>query len=114
MGDGVGQRVLLGLERVVLVGIVEAAASSSSTWKRSRSISRAGPVVAAEGGERASTSASGAGGVERLEVDAAEPVERLPLRGGGQQRLVGVLAVQVDQRAPRSASAAPVASRPST
>ena len=37
--------------------------------------------------------------LERREVDRAEAVERLPLHGGGEQRLVVVLTVQVDQPA---------------
>ena len=47
---------------------------------------------------RASTAGSSLRGREqRLEVDAAEPVERGALRRPGEQRLVVVLAVQVDE-----------------
>ena len=37
------------------------------------------------------------GGLQRSEVDLAEPVERFALRGRVQQGLVGVLAVEIDQ-----------------
>ena len=57
-----------------------------------------GPFVAAEPGQfEVEGPAGGPGPSERTEVDAGEAVERLALHGGSQERLVGVLAVEVDQ-----------------
>ena len=76
------------------------AASISPTWNRSRSISRArarsSPPSSAELAlDRLQLLASRQ---QRAEVDAAEPIERVALHGRAEQRLVVVLAVQVDQR----------------
>ena len=62
------------------------------------------PARGARFGQRG---ARGRGGLARV------PVEERALLGRREQRLVRVLAVQVDERAPRSASSAAVASRPS-
>src|SRR5918996_520006 len=56
------------------------------------------PLVAAHGGQLVDDAADLLpGGVQRPAVDAAEPVERLPLGGDVQQGLVRVLAMQVHQ-----------------
>ena len=102
--SGVGQRVLLGGQVLVLVGVGRGRPpSSSSTWKRSRSISRArarsSPPSAASSpvdlGQLARAACSGPRSMPPKRSSASR------CTAGRQQRLVGVLAVQVDQRPPQ-------------
>ena len=120
VGDRVGEQRLLGFERDVLGGIVEPGgvdlvhleaeqvdlagpgAGVAAEGLRARRRARAPPPVVAVAGPS----------VERRR--ARIPVERAALHRGLEQRLVRVLAVEVDERAPTSASSPTVASRPST
>ena len=103
-GRGVGEEVLLGLEASSSSGSSSPAASSSATWNRSRSISRA---RARSSPPRAASASSSCGHVARASSNgrrstAGERIERRPLRRRRQQRLVGVLAVEVDEPGARA------------
>ena len=103
MGEGVGQGVLLSLEPVVLVGLLDAGGVELLVLE-AQQVELAGTLalVAAEGAEllveRGQLLAQRPQG---LEIDAPEAVEGAALAGRRQQRLVIVLAVQVDQACPR-------------
>ena len=92
-----------------------AAPSSSASWKRARSSSRArarsSPPSAASSASSSATRARAARSA--AEIDAAEGVEGRALARRRQQPLMGVLAVEVDEVVATLASAAAVAGRPS-
>ncbi len=99
VGGGVGQRVLLGPQRLVLVGAGDGGVVDLGHLV-AHEVELACPVALVAPEARQLVAKPGdllAGGQQRLEVDPAEPVERLALGRGVQQRLVGVLAVEVDQ-----------------
>ncbi len=103
MGSRVGEQVLFGFERRVLLGIGELGRDDLVDLEAQQvdlACSRA--CVTTECAQRVASrtrlTPSDAVGVERVEcVGAREPVERGPLDRGIEQRLVGVLAVEVDQ-----------------
>ena len=107
MRDRVGEQRLLGFERDVLGRVVEPAARDLLDLV-AQQVDLAGPGagVAAERARarrRARATAARALAVARERVErgrAGEPVERAALDRGIEQRLVRVLAVQVDERAP--------------
>ena len=98
---GVGERVLLHLQRGVLVRVVDGGGVELGDLEPGEvELAGAGPLVAAERGQLGvELGQPGARRAQRGEVDAGEGVERPPLRRRRQQLLVGVLAVQVDQLA---------------
>jgi hypothetical protein len=99
VGAGVGQQRLLGGEAVVLVGVLDTDFVELGDLE-AQEVDLAGPgaLVAPKldqlGIDRRQL---GIGVAKGLQVDATEPVERPALDRAGEQALVGVLAVQVDQ-----------------
>ena len=106
MGDRVGEQRLLGFERDVLGGIVEPGGGDLLHLVAEQvDLPGPGAGVATEGLElgvelahRRSFVAVAGPCVQRRRARVA--VERAPLHRGVEQRLVGVLAVEVDERAP--------------
>jgi hypothetical protein len=95
----VGEDVLLGVEALVLVGSVDAGRVELGDLEPQKvDLARPGSVVAPQFGEgRVDGGDRGARLGERFEVDASEAIDRAALGGRAEQRLVGVLAVQVDE-----------------
>jgi hypothetical protein len=99
VGGRVGQGILLGLQRLVLVGPGDGRAGDLVDLVADQvQLPGPGPLVAAHGRQRVGYGLDlGPGAPQRPGVHPAEAVERLPLGRGVEQRLVGVLAVEVDQ-----------------
>jgi hypothetical protein len=99
VGGGVGQEGLLGGQEVVLGGVLETGLLQLGDLEAQQvDLACPGPLVAAHGRQ---LDVHGGqlvlGRRQGSEVDTAEPVECRPLHGGGEEALVGVLAMQVDQ-----------------
>ncbi len=99
MGDRVAQAVALGLELLVLVRTGDGGGVDLGHLE-AQQVELPGPsaVVAAQVGQRRlDLPELGLGRLQAGQVDVAEAVQRGPLGRTPQQRLVGVLAVEVDQ-----------------
>jgi hypothetical protein len=111
----VGQQVLLGLQPLVLVRPLQGGAVDLGRLvPHEVELPGPGALVAAQRGELVDhVGHVVAGGPQRVEVDAAEAVERLRAGPPGGAGLVRVLAVQVHQGGAEHGQLARVASRPS-
>ena len=101
MRGRVGEQRLLGVEVLVLVGIVEAGAVELVELERQQvELARTGALVPAELHEGLVDARQlGSGGPERTQVDARVAVEGVALGPGAQELLVRVLAVELDEPA---------------
>ena len=105
VGRQVGQTLLLGGEGLLLVGVRDAGAASISCDLVSAACRSPGPAAAASPPSAPSRSSSARQGPRRasasaVEVDVGEGVEGAALGRRVEQRLLLVLAVDVDQAAP--------------
>jgi hypothetical protein len=109
MGGGPGQQVLLGVEDVVLVGRRQAGGDQFVELKAHEvELARSSTTVSTQRRQLSIDRSPAAAGVAELaEVDPGEPVEGTSLGRRGEQVLVGVLTVQVEQAGAASASASP-------
>ena len=94
------QQLPPGSEGIVLIGVRQPGRQDLGGLEAQQvELTLARPGVSAEAGEVVGQPLHlGVGRVQGGHVDRTEGGERSPLRGGGQQRLVGVLPVQVHER----------------
>ena len=99
VGVGLGQSFLLGLQHLVLVGVVEAGAVDLRQLVAEQvDLARPGALVPAEGVELGGEPPQRRPGVgQGSQVDGAEEVEGPALHSRIEKRLMGVLTVQVHQ-----------------
>ena len=99
MGGRIGQAVLLDLERPVLLGIVQVSAVELVHLVAEEiDLPGTGALVTSERSElRVELGHACTRLAQRAQVDATEPIERSPLLGDPEERLVAVLAVEVDE-----------------
>ena len=102
MRGGFGQSVLLGGEGVVLVGVLEPGrVDLGDLVPQQIGLARPGAIVAPEGLELAVQGATmRASSCEGPEIDAPEGVQRPALCRRVEQRLLGVLPVELEQPGP--------------
>jgi hypothetical protein len=103
VGHRIGELVLLGRQRLVLGGVGDGGAVDLVDLELEQvELTGPGPLVAPQTGQGLVQGFQLGPGLEKgRQIDLAVAVQGLPLRSAVEQRLVGVLAVEVDQSAPR-------------
>ena len=99
MGHGVSQQEFLSGQTVVLSRVGQPGGVQLGHLEPEKvDLTGSGPLVPAEGAQLGVDLCHPSTGVgQRRQVDRTEPVQRIPLRRGTQQTLVGVLSVEVDE-----------------